>query len=184
MAENLRTTKYRDGTPITLIETWPNYEASWQNRIPGYSWYNNEISHKIPYGALYNRYAYSSGYRTTDKICPSGWHLPSQADWETLIALLAYRTIGYSGNDVGGQLKEAGTTHWKSPNAGATDESCFCGLPGGFMWDIQAKPAKWLGEWGEHGSYTGYNFILHNEYAAHLTGGTVGFLSLRCIKDK
>jgi uncharacterized protein (TIGR02145 family) len=181
MAENLRTTTYRDGTSLTLIDTW---EVAAFDHIPGYSWYNNDISYKNPYGALYNAEAYSANYRTTDNICPSGWHLPSEADWKILIALLAYPAIGYSGNDVGGQLKEAGTKHWKSPNAGATNESCFCGLAGGYMWDIPDVPAKWIGEWGEHGSYTGYNFILHNEYADHLTGGTMGFHSLRCVKNK
>lgn len=59
-----------------------------------------------------------------DYICPTGWHLPSDAEWQELSDYLFGETepIG-GGTDVGGKLKEPGTTHWKSPNLGATNET-------------------------------------------------------------
>ncbi len=58
-------------------------------------------------------------------VCPAGWHLPGQAEWEQLIDYLGGDSIA------GGKLKETGTTHWESPNTGATNESGFTALPGG-----------------------------------------------------
>jgi len=118
MVENLKTTKYNDGTPIPLVEgitEWVNLET------PAYCWYNNDpATFKNPYGALYNWYAVNTG-----KLCPTGWHVPTDAEWTTLTDYLG-------GEDVaGGKLKETGTTHWDSPNTGATNETGFTALPGG-----------------------------------------------------
>jgi len=117
MAENLRTTKYNDGTPIRQVT---NYD-SWANMTtPAYCWYNNDISNKDQYGALYNGYAVN-----TDKLCPKGWHVPADSNWTTLIIYLGGAMI--AGND----MKEIGTVHWKSPNLGVTNISEFTALPGG-----------------------------------------------------
>lgn len=118
MAENLATTKFNDGSPITLVTDnleWVSYD------FPGYCWYDNlEKPYKDLYGALYNWYAIE-----TSKLCPDGWHIPSQAEWDTLFA-----TLG--GQDVaGGKLKEADGTLWREPNEEATNESGFTALPGG-----------------------------------------------------
>lgn len=112
MAENLRTTKFRNGDTIPY---WTNTVTS------GYCWYNNSITYKNLYGAIYQYYAATD----TRGICPSGWHLPSIEEWNTLFA-----TLG--GEDVaGGKMKEQGTVHWNSPNTGATNSSGFTALPGG-----------------------------------------------------
>ena len=58
-------------------------------------------------------------------VCPDGWHVPSKAEWETLITYLG-------GTFSGGKMKETDTTHWSSPNVGATNESGFTALPGGY----------------------------------------------------
>jgi uncharacterized protein (TIGR02145 family) len=57
-------------------------------------------------------------------VCPAGWHLPSDAEWTELTDYLG-------GTGAGGKLKETGTTHWNSPNTGATNETGFTALPGG-----------------------------------------------------
>jgi uncharacterized protein (TIGR02145 family) len=115
LKENLKTTKYKDGTAIPLETT------AWGNTTPEYCWYsNNQATYGNTYGALYNWYAVNTG-----KLCPAGWHVPSEAEWTTLITFLGGEDI------VGGKLKEAGTTHWNSPNAGATNEFRFTALPGG-----------------------------------------------------
>jgi uncharacterized protein (TIGR02145 family) len=116
MAENLKATKYNDGTPIPLAKIDPEWPS---NRASGYCWYDNdEAKYKNIYGALYNQFTVSS-----DKLCPIGWSVPGNEDWKILEEFL------YNDNDEedmqGGRLKEAGTNHWASPNAGATNS---CGV--------------------------------------------------------
>ncbi len=81
MKENLKTTKYNDGSNIPLVidsTTWVNLTT------PGYCWYNNDAtSHKNTYGALYNWYAVNTG-----KLCPAGWYVPSDTEWQTLMNYL------------------------------------------------------------------------------------------------
>jgi uncharacterized protein (TIGR02145 family) len=118
MKENLKTTKYNDGTSITLVTD--NTEWS-ELTTPGYCWYNNDQSQfGITYGALYNWYTINTG-----KLCPAGWHVPTDGEWTTLTTYLGGESLA------GGKLKEAGTTHWNSPNTGATNRTGFTALPGG-----------------------------------------------------
>ncbi len=117
MVENLKTTRYRDGTPIPNVTNG----SDWNNTYtPAYCWYDNNISNKGTYGALYNWYAVNTG-----KLAPTGWHVPSDTEWQTL--------IDYLGGDAvaGGKMKETGTAHWDIPNNGATNSSGFSALPGG-----------------------------------------------------
>ena len=119
MAENLKTTQYNDVTAIPLVTD----EADWANlTTSGYCWYNNDAAtYKATYGALYNWYAVNTG-----KLAPAGWHVPTYAEWDTLSAYLGGDNVS------GGKLKETGTAHWNSPNAGATNSSGFSALPGGY----------------------------------------------------
>lgn len=119
MAENLRTTRLNDGTEIPLVES----DTAWSNlKTPGYCWYGNyeAFFNLNPYGALYNFHAVKSG-----KLCPVGWHVPSWDEWYILKNFLGFETAG-------GKMKETGTRDWLSPNTGATNESGFNALPGGF----------------------------------------------------
>lgn len=106
MAENLKTTKLNDHTPIPM---WSS-----NSEVPYYIWYGSNIEFKESYGALY-------GYATvaTEKLCPVGWHVPSYAEWVDLVSFLG------GTSEAGGKLKEKGTTHWRHPNAGATNETKF-----------------------------------------------------------
>jgi uncharacterized protein (TIGR02145 family) len=121
MAENLKTTKYRNGdligttTPVTLdIEN---------ETTPIYQWaYGGNESNVETHGRLYTWYAVSDN----SNICPTGWHVPSDAEWTTLTTYLGGERVA------GGKLKEAGTTHWQSPDTGATNETGFTGLPSGY----------------------------------------------------
>jgi uncharacterized protein (TIGR02145 family) len=118
MAENLKTTRFNDNTGITNYNSFPMPNM----RYPAYCWYNNDpISYKGTYGALYNWFTINTGI-----LCPTGWHVPTDAEWATLTDFLGGRSIA------GGKLKETGTTLWISPNEGATNESGFTALPGGF----------------------------------------------------
>ena len=122
MKENLKVTHLNDNAPIQLVTSnsfWASMATS------AYCWYNNgEAANKNIYGGLYNWYAVNTG-----KLCPSGWHVPTDTEWATLRDFLG-------GPDVaGGKIKESGYTHWRSPNVGATNESGFTGLPAGHRYN-------------------------------------------------
>jgi uncharacterized protein (TIGR02145 family) len=95
----------------------------WSNQIgPGYCWYgDDEAVNKSKYGALYNWYAVNSG-----KLCPTGWHVPSDTEWTTLTTFLGGESLA------GGKLKEIGVVNWKAPNASASNDTGFTALPGGY----------------------------------------------------
>lgn len=182
MAENLKTTHLNNGTSIPLVVD--NTEWS-ELTTPGYCWYNNNTDNKNLYGALYNYYVVLS-----DKLCPEGWHVPTQNEWLTLSNYLGGRSAA------GGKLKETGTMHWLEPNTGATNESGFTGLPGGFRSQTNGI-FYWMNErseWWEIGasnepnevsmvfmdynsSELGHGYPTPNE-AAEKRG-----VSVRCIKD-
>jgi len=116
MVENLRTIRLNDGTQIPNVTN----DSVWAFLTsPGYCWYNNDGPYYGPtYGALYNWYAVNTG-----KLAPVGWRVPADSDWFTLEL--------YLNPHAGGRLKEVGTTHWETPNTGATDERGFRALPAG-----------------------------------------------------
>ena len=118
MTENLKTTRYNDGTGIEQVKKYEDWKLL---NTPAYCWYNNDSTNKEEYGALYNWFAVN-----TKKLCPKGWHVPSDEEWKTLYAFL-----GEDGN-AGLALKEAGLSHWRRPNAGANNSSGFRALPGGY----------------------------------------------------
>jgi len=174
MVENLKTTKYNDGSSIPNVtdgEAWGSLTT------PGYCWYDNDITNKTPYGALYNWYAVNTG-----KLCPTGWHVPSDAEWTTLTTFLGGEGVA------GGKLKETGTTHWNSPNTGATNETGFTALPGGdriyngsLFHDIGE-----LGYWWSATQYMGAGYIYmyyeDTEFYSYSITQEYGF-SVRCLKD-
>lgn len=175
MVENLRTTKYNDGTAIPLVtdkDIWIILST------PAYCWYNNDTIYKNLYGALYNGYAVNS-----DKLCPYGWHISTDAEWTILIELLGGENIA------GGKLKELGTTHWSEPNSEATNESRFSALPGGTRYiNGMFFTIENIGYWW---TFTGSN-VLNGWYRSmSSTNGAVsrnyldstnGF-SVRCVKN-
>jgi uncharacterized protein (TIGR02145 family) len=119
MAENLKTTKFNDGTAISLVTEDQAWGAL---TTPAFCWYNKDAAaNKNTYGALYNWYTVN-----TNKLCPKGWHVSTDAEWTTLTTSLGGESVA------GGKLRESGITHWEKPNTGATNESGFTTLPGGY----------------------------------------------------
>lgn len=177
MAENLKTTKYNDGVAIpnvTNLTTW--FDIS----TPAYCWYNNQSSNKAPYGALYNWYVVNS-----EKLCPNGWHVPTDQEWKVLTDALGGEGVA------GGKLKEEGTDHWESPNVGATNFAIFNARPGGYTHtspeafnNIEQNGFWWTStEFGTDRAYARAMFY-HNETVAT----TFDYLkqqglSMRCVKD-
>ena len=135
MDENLRTTKYNDGTGIPLVTG----DAEWGVlNTPAYCWYGNAASNEysaVTCGALYNWYTVNTG-----KLCPLGWRVPTEEDLNSLIS-------EFGGSEVSGEkLKEAGTKHWLIPNK-ATNESDFRALPGGFRGLTEFESIGYVGFW-------------------------------------
>jgi uncharacterized protein (TIGR02145 family) len=127
---NLDVATYRDGTPIPQV-TDPTALA---NLTTGaWCYYNNDPANGTIYGKLYNWYAvagiHDNDPNTPNKIlAPQGWHIPTDAEWTTLTTFLGGQSVA------GGKMKEIGTSHWRSPNTGATNSSGFTGLPAG-LWN-------------------------------------------------
>lgn len=118
MVENLKTTKYNDGTEIPNVTD----ASAWSGLTTGALCdYDNIPSNSETYGKLYNWYAVNTG-----KLCPNGWHVPTDDDWTTLFDFLGGTSVA------SGKLKETGTVHWISPNNEATNETGFLALPGGY----------------------------------------------------
>lgn len=126
LTENLKTTKFNDGSPITMVTGTDQWAAL---STPAYTWFDNNSANKAVFGGLYN------GYVVTDTrgVCPTGWHVSTEADWidmETALgmSLDQANATGDRGMDqnVGGKMKAA--VHWDDPNTGANNSSGFTAL--------------------------------------------------------
>lgn len=179
MSGNLRTTHYNDGTPIPFVTD----AVEWMFlRTPGYCWYNNDESNKNTFGGLYNWPAVETG-----KLCPMGWHVPSEEEWKVLEMFLGmmkenYSNFTFSGS-VGKKLKSA--TGWIQDGNG-DGSSGFNAPPGGTRnWSIGR-------DFADGGSASGFwlsaNFEIKmlywdNENCLDRLGSFNYGLSIRCLKD-
>jgi uncharacterized protein (TIGR02145 family) len=175
MAENLRTTKYNDGSLIPNVTN----NSGWAGLSTGaYCNYKNtsKTDTIATFGRLYNWYAVNTG-----KLAPKGWHVPTDEEWAQL--------IDYVGDD-GGKLKETDTTHWNSPNPEATNETGFTALPGGGR-NSFAGAFSSIGDYGYWWSTKG--FIPNGAYGMKMFWASSSICmgdysagmgcSVRCVKD-
>jgi len=147
MGKNLQTTKLKDGTSISNITNTSQWLSTTNAAM---CWYNNDYeTYGKVYGALYNLAAIQ-----TEKLCPNGWRISSDDDWKTLEAFLGMPSsdldkTGPRGTNEGGKLKEAGTTHWDSPNVAAVNTHQFTALAGGFRSGTNGQfyDIKYSGNW-------------------------------------
>jgi uncharacterized protein (TIGR02145 family) len=176
LGENLKTTRYNNGESIPNITD----QTEWYNQLAGaYSNYDNNPSNGDIYGRLYNFYAISD----PRGVCPSGWHIPSDAEWTTLVDNLGGMSIA------GGKIKEMGTTHWTSANPDETNDFGFTALPGGFRYFTGTFNA--IGDFAYWWSSTEYSSDYHwisyiSQYSGYLLKNyylkNYG-LTVRCAKD-
>jgi uncharacterized protein (TIGR02145 family) len=164
MAENLKAIKLNDGNDINLVTDNKPWESL---TTPAYCYYSNDpIINKITYGVLYNWYTVN-----TNKLCPIGWHVPTDREWTILTDFLGGESIA------GGKLKETGTTHWTTPDTIATNETGFTALPGG------GRPNGNLYS-TEGGPTVAYGIIINQSLGLRRYGGNkTDGRSVRCIKD-
>ena len=193
---NLDVTTYRDGTPIPQV-TDP---TAWANLTTGaWCYYNNDAANNATYGKLYNWYAAAGIYDAASLANPAlrknlaqtGWHVPTDAEWSTLINCLDPTANGGANtpNVAGGAMKENGTTHWYNPNTGATNSSGFAGLPGGY----RSSDGTFLnivigGGWWSSSEYSATyawsRYLYYNNSNAGRNGYVkAGGFSVRCLRD-
>jgi uncharacterized protein (TIGR02145 family) len=183
MAENLRTTKFNDGSSIFYAMENSQWSSS---GLACYSWLNNEeAKFKSIYGAYYNWRVVGSL-----KLCPAGWHVPSKDEWATLTSYLG------GVNNVGTKLKEQGGAHWLNVGSNNTNSSGFTALPGGYRnlggtfspvsvsgyW--QGNEGYWWTSTSDGGTIGWYEAFFANSSA--LLAGSWRIeqgLPVRCLKD-
>jgi uncharacterized protein (TIGR02145 family) len=142
------------------------------------------------YGVLYNWPAVMNGSTSStlnpsdvQGVCPTGWHLPSDAEWTELTDYLGGESVA------GGKLKETDTTHWVSPNTGATNESGFTALPGGYRsYHGGYYNLGYLGFWWSATEVHTNSALIRNldlgyiKVNSYITDKEMGF-SVRCLRD-
>ena len=182
MAENLRylpSVVGRDNKFITIPYYYVyRYDGTSVEEAEATTNYNT-------YGVLYNWSAAMAGAEYSQEnpsgvqgVCPVGWHLPSNAEWEEL-------TDNLTGMDIGGRLKETGTTNWKAPNTGASNETGFTARPGGsafygtigsvgYWWTTNVKNDRYAFSY-----YLEYNYSHVRRYSFDKEDGH----SVRCVRD-
>ena len=177
MVKNLDVEHYRNGDTIPQVTD----KKEWDKLTTGaWCYYGNDANNGKTYGKLYNWFAVND----PRGIAPSRWHVPSDAEWTELTTYLG-------GEDVaGGKLKEVDTLHWYKPNRGATNESGFSALPGGYRYSYSSF--SYFGINGHWWSSTKKNYTM-NAWIRYLTYGSSSILrvinykgnafSVRCIHD-
>ena len=177
MKYNLDVTTYQNGE---LIE---RADLAFNNNIttPSWCYYAHNAANNAAYGKLYNGYAVND----TRNICPIGFRVPTQADFNTLAT-----SIG--GNANGGKLKETGTAHWTTPNTSATNTTGFSGLPGGYMGNANSSSNMnnqgyfWTSTPITGGGATNYiRYLIFSSGSFTESNSFVleGGVSVRCIKN-
>ncbi|MFZ4398982.1 MAG: FISUMP domain-containing protein [Bacteroidales bacterium] len=176
MAENINSTRFRNGD--TIQNTTDN--AAW-NILTSASYcnFNNTTVNSDSYGKLYNFYVISD----TRRICPLGWHIPSDTAWTEMTNYLGGEYIA------GNKLKETAATHWQSSNTASTNESGFTALPGGDRGNGGSFYDK-----GNYGFWWSSNQDVSNKawirymqsangFVSRLSFGKNYGFSVRCLKD-
>ena len=176
MSENLKTTRFNDGKPIQLVAN----DKAWKElKAPAYCWYKDDIKNKDVFGALYNWYAVNS-----KKLCPAGWHVSTDAEWEAMIEYIG----GLS--TAGDKLKEKGVAHWENYLSQATNDYDFTALPGGMRYFTGDFPifGNSYAIWWTSTDFSEYQAVcrgLHDSssMAFKASDNKRSGFSVRCIKD-
>ena len=186
---NLKVTHYCNGDPIPNVTD----NTAWTNLTTGaYCNYNNttNIDTINTYGRLYNWYTVVD----LRNVCLTGWHVPSDGEWNIMEKYLDNTVdttaTGCVGTDIGGKLKEIGTIHWNSPNTGASNTSGFGALPGGYRDDYYGAYYN-IGNGGNWRTTTAFGsagvwgriLLFNNSQIMRIGNVKVPGFSIRCVRD-
>lgn len=188
MAENLRTTRYSNGQAIP----YANWNQWGSLNTGAWAYYDDDSQYAYPFGKLYNWYAVAD----PRNVCPTGWHVPTDAEWDTLVGYLdpsfVPGPIDIQSSTAGGKMKSIGTQYWNSPNTGATNESGFSGLPGDCR-SFFATPCNGIGQTGKwwsvstsnwNADYAWYRVLqVPNSSVFRYNALKRNGFSVRCIRD-
>ena len=206
--QNLNVSKYSDGTSIPQVQD----QSQWANLTTGaWCYYNNDPANEAIYGKLYNWYAVAGIYDAASasnpalrkKLAPTGWHIPTDGEWSSLINCLDPNADGGNTlpNIAGGKMKSTGTIQagdglWQEPNIEATNDSGFTGLPGGYRIHFGQFWGGGTGRWWSFSEYSSadYRSNAWNRNLYHFDGNAsrygddeVSFkgcgFSVRCLRD-
>jgi uncharacterized protein (TIGR02145 family) len=182
MAQNLKTSKYTDGTVIPTVTTGVGTEAAWAALTTDATCdYNNDPANTLVYGKLYNWFVVTLS--NTHSVCPTGWRVPTDLDFDALATQLGGATVA------GVPMKA--TTLWDTPGTPGTNSSGFTGLPGGFRTEAGSAASLthtgpyWTSDPNGSVPAEGIGWALHwNDAALTRAGFTkqVG-CGIRCIKN-
>jgi uncharacterized protein (TIGR02145 family) len=178
MQRNLDVSTYRNGDSIKYIDNDQDWIDAGNKKEGAWCYYNNDPVNGAIYGKLYNWYAVND----SRGLAPSGYHVPSDEEWTVLTNYLGGEIVA------GGKLKEAGTTHWYSPNDGATNSNGFSALPGGFRFIYGNRDLRDSGYWWsatEYGDTSAWlrSLYYHGTFIYRSYYYKVEGFSVRCIKD-
>ena len=124
MGENLKVTKYNDGTPITLVADTSAWASLSNSESEAYCYYDNDLGNVLSLGLLYNWYAVSSTTNGGRSVCPVGWHVPNYFEWETLSNFLGEPTSATQLKTISGWVN----------NGNGTDDYGFSAVPAGLIY--------------------------------------------------
>jgi uncharacterized protein (TIGR02145 family) len=185
MAENLRTSTYANGDSIPNVTDANDW---FQLNSGAWCYYNNDDQFNCPYGKLYNWYTISD----PRNICPVGWHVPTDLEWNLLIGFFdptySPTALGIQGQTAGGKLKS--TSGWNSPNIGATNISGFSGVAGGARgtsngcFNNIGNIGNWWSATSNDAMTARYRYLrAADAYAYRLSSNKLNAFSVRCIRD-
>ena len=181
MAENLKVTHYRNGDKIPCLTD----DDEWDRPTGAYCYYDNDTDNIGKYGMLYNWFAVND----ERSIAPEGWHVPTDAEWQELVDYLGGDSVA------GGKMKSTGTIEggdglWLDPNEGATNESGFSALPGGYRYNHGVYDGLGINSyfWSSTESNGGnawhrYMYNGNSDVYRDDSGWKQGGYSVRCVRD-
>ncbi len=176
MDKNLNVSQYLNGDPVSYVlegTQWIGLSSG------GRTDYENSSSNGDVYGHLYNWYAITD----SRKLCPAGWHVSTESDWNKLVDFLGGISVA------GGKMKETGTSHWNGPNSDGTNESGFTALPGGHrytdggFYNLKIGAYFWTSTAVSSTSAEYRNVSTNGPGVSVNTIPKVAGLSVRCVKD-
>ncbi|NUY80486.1 fibrobacter succinogenes major paralogous domain-containing protein [Flavobacterium sp. MAH-1] len=177
MAENLNVDTFRNGDPIPHAKTDEEWKKAYEEHKPAWCYYGNDPENELKYGKLYNWFAVSD----PRGLAPKGYHVPSKADWETLVDFLGGQKMA------GKKLKS--TEGWPGAENG-TNESGFDGRPGSMRYysgyfDKNRCLGRWWTKTELESSYAWQYYLLKGDEVGWYSAdyGKGAGMSVRCLAD-